>query len=56
VRHVLSWRRRRGSIRHPVEFDLCVKTQTSDSGQAMVASSHVIPFLEALLWRSLAPP
>jgi hypothetical protein len=22
VRHVPSWRRRRGSIRHPIEFDL----------------------------------
>jgi hypothetical protein len=33
-----------------------VKTQTGVPGQAMVAYYHVIPFLEALLWRSLAPP
>jgi hypothetical protein len=37
----------------PLCFDLRVKTQTGDPGHAMVAYSHVIPFLEALLWRSL---
>jgi hypothetical protein len=56
VHHVPSWRRCRGTICHPVVFDLWVKTQTGDPGQATIASSHVIPFLEALLWRSLAPP
>ena len=56
VHPIPSWRHHRGSICHPVEFDLRVKTQTGDPGQAMVASSHVIPFLEALFWRSLAPP
>jgi hypothetical protein len=47
--HVSSWRRHQGSICHPVEFELRVKTQTGDPGQAMVASSNVILFLEVLL-------
>ena len=45
-----------GSTYHVVEFDLQVKTQIDDHGQARVASFDVPPFVGSFLWRSFTPP